>query len=91
MLSYSYAWAGTSPVGEVSVEVSNDYTQNADGTVRNAGNWSTLPLSTAASVTGNTGVGQIDIDQIGAYAIRTKYTRTSGVGTLNAILVGKVS
>ena len=91
MLSYAMVWAGTSPVGQISVQVSNDYSQNADGTVANAGTWSTLPLSASTSVTGNSGVGFIDIDLISAYAIRLVYTAGSGTGTLNATITGKVA
>ncbi len=91
MMSYAYTWAGTSPVGVMSVQVSDDYSQNADGTVKNAGTWNDLPLSPTPSVSGNTGQGFVDIDQLGAYAIRTVYTPTSGVGTLNAIYKGKTS
>lgn len=91
MMSYSYSWSGTSPVGTITVEVSNDYTQNAQGGVANAGHWEQLSLSNAAAVSGNTGTGYIDIDQLGAYAIRTVYTAVSGTGTLQAIFKGKVS
>jgi hypothetical protein len=91
MMSYSYSWAGTTPVGAVSVQVSNDYSQNADGTVKNPGTWDTLPLSVSPMISGSTGDGFIDIDQLGAYAIRTVYTPTSGSGSLNVIYKGKVS
>jgi hypothetical protein len=91
MMSYSYSWSGTSPVGNIVVEVSDDYTQNAAGTVSNPGTWSALPLSASTAITGNSGNGYIDIDFLGAYAIRTRYIRTSGTGTLNAIYKGKVS
>ena len=91
MMSYSYSWSGTSPVGTIDVQVSNDYTQNAAGAVLNAGTWNSLPLSTAPTVSGNTGSGLIDIDQLGSFAIRTVYTKGSGTGTLTAIFKGKVS
>jgi len=91
MMSYSYTWSGTSPVGTIVVEVSNDYTQDSSGATANPGTWDALPLSVAPSVSGNTGTGFVDIDQLGAYAIRTRYIATSGTGTLNAIFKGKVS
>lgn len=91
MLSYDISWAGTAPVGVMSVQVSNTYSQNADGTVRNAGNWTTLELSHVPTVSGSTGNGFIDIDAIGAYAVRLVYTRTSGTGLMQAYLAGKVS
>lgn len=91
MMSYTYSWSGTAPAGTISVETSNDYSQNSDGTVKNPGTWTALPLSSSTSVTGATGAGVIDIDQLGTYAIRTVYTATSGVGTLQAIFKGKVA
>lgn len=91
LVSYSVSWLGTSPVGVVTVEVSNDYTQNADGSVRNPGTWSALPLSAAGTVSGNADGGFIDIDAQAGYALRLVYTRTSGTGTMQAIVAGKVA
>lgn len=91
MISYDVSWVGTTPVGVMSVQVSNTYSQNADGTVRNAGNWTTLTLSTPATVSGNTGNGFIDVDATGAFAMRLVYTRTSGTGTMNATISAKVA
>lgn len=97
MLSYSYSWSGSTPVGTVSVQVSNDYSLDAQGNTANAGTWNTLTLnvggvpSTTVAVSGNTGNGFIDIDQLGAYAIRTIYTAGSGTGTLQCMIAGKVS
>lgn len=90
-MSYSYTWVGTAPVGTVSVQVSDDYSQNSDGSVNNAGTWNNLPLSITPAVSGNTGNGLIDIDQLGVYAIRTVYTPVSGTGVLNVMYKGKVS
>jgi hypothetical protein len=91
MLSYDISWTGTSPVGAMSVQVSNTYTQNADGSVKNAGNWTTVPLGTnTTNINTNTGNGFIDIDVIGAYAIRLVYTVSSGTGSMNATISGKV-
>lgn len=92
MVSYEVVWsAGSTPVGTISVQVSNDYSQYADGSANNPGNWSDLPLSTTPGITGNTGVGYIDIDANAGYALRLVYTRTSGSGTLNVIVSGKVA
>lgn len=90
MMSYSYTWSGTSPVGLISVQVSNDYSQNSDGSVNNAGTWTALALSVSPAVSGNTGTGFIDIDTLASYAIRTVYLPTSGTGTLNAVFKAKV-
>lgn len=91
LVSYSISWVGASPVGTISVEVSDDYAQDAAGIVKNPGNWSTLPLSTTASVAGNADSGVIDIQQIPAYAIRLRFTRASGTGTMQATVSGKVA
>lgn len=91
MISYEIQWTGTSPVGEIVVEVSNDYSQNSDGSVKNAGSWTELPLSAAASVSGNSGSGFIDITAHSAYAMRIRYVRDSGDGILNATISAKVA
>lgn len=97
MMSYGFSWSGTSPVGTVSIQVSNDYALAVDGTVANPGTWNVLTLNfggaavTTIPVTGNTGNGLVDILQTGAYAIRPIYTFTSGTGTLQAIFTAKVS
>ncbi len=97
MPSYQVVWSGTSPVGTLSVQVSNDYALNPNGTVENAGTWSTLYLNYQGSVqstvpvSGNSGSEPIDILQTGFYAMRLIYTFGSGVGTMNATISGKVS
>jgi hypothetical protein len=90
MVSYDISWTGASPVGNLSIQVSNTYQQAPDGTIINPGNWTTLTLSSPTAVSGNTGNGFIDIEQTGAYAICLVYTRVSGTGTLNAVVAGKV-
>lgn len=89
MVSYSIVWTGASPAGNISVEVSDDYSQNTDGSVRNAGTWNTLPLSAPTPVSGNSDHGFIDIDAHAGYAIRLAYTSTSGTGIMNVIVMGK--
>ena len=91
MASYSLSWVGSSPSGAVNVQVSNDYSENADGTVRNAGTWNNLPLSISPFVSGNTGNGFIDIDAQAGYALRLTFTYISGTGVLSALVTGKVT
>jgi hypothetical protein len=97
MVSYDVSWTGSSPVGTLSVQVSNTYSQNGDGTVRNPGNWTTATLNyngtqvTTIPVSGSTGNGFIDVDATGAYAMRLIYTFTSGTGTMTAVLASKVA
>jgi hypothetical protein len=96
MVSYGLSWAGTTPVGTVSVQASNDYSLYPTGQVNNAGTWNTLTLNyngsavTTVPVTGNTGNGLIDIDTLAAYAVRLIYTAGSGTGTMQCTVIGKV-
>jgi len=97
ILSYSFSWTGTSPVGTISIEASNDYSLNPNGTVNNAGTWNVMTVNyqgsavTTVPVSGNTGIGFIDISPTGAYAVRAIYTAGSGTGNLTATVNGKVS
>lgn len=94
-ISFTLSWTG-SPVGNFSVEVSNDYSVDSAGNVKNAGTWVPLTflvngsaVSTVAAG-GAAGTGFFDIDGVAAYAIRLVYDATSGSGTLNATVCGKV-
>lgn len=91
IIGYDVSWSGSTPVGTMSVQVSNSYSLDPDGSVRDSGSWTTLTLSSSTAVSGNTGNGFIDIDITGAYAIRLVYTRVSGTGTMNAYVTSKVS
>lgn len=97
MMSYQVDWTGTSPVGAVSVQVSNNASLTSSGAIVNAGTWITLPFNSAGStvtsiaITGNSGTGGLDIDATGFYAIRLVYTATSGTGTLTAVFNAKVA
>lgn len=98
MISYEVDWAaGSTPVGSLSIEVSNSYSLNQDGSVHSAGTWTTMTLSyngssvTSIPVSGNSGNAFIDIDATGAYAMRLVYTRVSGTGSLTATVSGKVA
>lgn len=71
-------WAGTSPVGQFFVDVSNDNT-----------NWVTLDFGSAVSISGDSGSHAIDMTQLPFSYIRSRYVKTSGTGTLNANLTIK--
>lgn len=92
-ISYDVAWTGN-PIGTFSIQVSNTYSQNVDGTVANAGNWNTLPPSafvgTLPTPAGSADHGFIDIVGTEAYAIRIVYTRVSGTGSLTVLASAKV-
>jgi hypothetical protein len=98
IVSYDISWTGTAPIGEITVQLSNSYKQNSDGSAAVAGTWNDVPLQNSAgvtvpsvSVTGNTGSDFIDIRITGGEAIRIVYTPTSGSGALTATVAGKVS
>lgn len=90
-VSYAFTWSGATPVATVNAQVSNDYSQNADGSVNNAGTWNNLPLSTTPSVSGNTGTGFINIDANAGYALRVQLVPVSGTGTVTVVVSGKVA
>jgi hypothetical protein len=95
--SYAISWAGTSPVGTLALQISNDYALNPDGSVLNTGTWIGVPvtvsgaLSATMSVSGNTGTGFIDIQRHNGYATRLVYTAGSGTGSMTAVINGKVA
>lgn len=96
--SYAYSWSGSSPVGYITIEVSNDYAPGGiDGKAANAGTWTPIyftvngsSVTNQAAVSGNSGTGFIEWSTA-AYAVRTKYTFTSGTGTLQAYINAKVA
>ncbi len=96
-VSYQLSWSGSTPIGSVALQFSNDYSLNPDGTVNNSGTWTTATINVAgfpvssAPVSGNTGSGVIDVDRTNTYASRLVYTKASGTGTLQAVIMGKVS
>lgn len=97
-VSYEASWSGTSPVGTLSAQVSNSYALSSTGAVINAGVWTTVALvldtglvATSVPVTGNTGSVVINLTGVQEYAIRLFYDAASGVGTMSAVICGKVS
>lgn len=93
--SYEVSWSGTSPVGTVSLQGSDSYSLNPDGTTNNAGIWTTLEVQlngavvTTIPVSGNTGSILIEF-KTGLNAVRVFYDFASGVGTMNALINAKV-
>lgn len=98
-ISYSCVWTGTSPVGSISVQGSNDYSIKPGGAnaVENPGTWNNLVLSSGGATTtnipvsGNSDHGLIDIASTGLYAIRLVYTAISGTGNMTVVINAKVS
>lgn len=97
LVNYAISWTGTTPVGTLALETSSDYQIAPSGTVINAGTWNIAPLgvngayATSIAISGNTGVGTIDVLQTGTYAVRLLYTAASGTGTMTIIVSGKVA
>lgn len=96
---YTYSWSGSTPVGSISVEISNDYIANQSpcGKKANAGTWTAVyftvngaTVANSVAVSGNTGTGVVEFST-GAAAIRTKYTAGSGTGTIQAVINCKVA
>ncbi len=88
-VGYDIIWTGDA-VGTFSVEVSNTYSIDAMGNVQNAGNWTAVTLSGSVAPAGSADNGFINLAGLEAYAVRLVYTSTSGTGTLNATIAGKV-
>lgn len=89
MLSYAITWVGAGLEGVITVEVSNDFSTNAAGQIKNPGTWTTLPLSGTGAVDSDDDSGFIDIDANAGYAMRLRYTAEDGTGSLNVIAMGK--
>ena|ERR1035437_779912 len=90
-IGYQLNFTG-SPVGNFQVQVSMDYDQDNNGNVLNAGNWIAVTLSNN-SINAATSLGSpiyIDLNQLSAPWIRVAYNYTSGSGTLNAFICGKM-
>lgn len=90
LVSISLGWTGT-PTGTFQLEVSNDVTFYANGTVNNPGTWTSLPLSHTPTASGSTGSDFINAQGVAAYAARLSYTAASGSGSLTAIAMAKVA
>ena len=73
------SWNGTSPVGTLFVDVSND-----EGT--SPTNWATLDFGVSIAIANNTDSGVININQVPFVWLRVRYVRTSGTGTLTLAL-----
>ena len=87
LISFQTVWSGSSPVGALQVQTSNDFALNGDGSVRTAGTWTNVGSSVAVS--GNSGSLEIALSDVPSYAIRIVYTKTSGTGTLQCLICGK--
>jgi len=78
------------PTGTFAVQGSLDYSQDFQGNVTSVGNWVPLVLSPSPAATGAAGSILLDLNQLSFPWIRVVYTKTSGTGTLNAFVGGKM-
>lgn len=88
-ISIAFVFTGT-PTGTFGAQVSNDYNQDSQGNVTSVGNWINLPITPTLSASGSAGVAGADLNQLGWPWIRFIYTASSGSGTLNAFVAGKM-
>lgn len=72
-------WAGTAPVGTLTVEARNGANQP----------WFALDMGAAINISGNTGFHELLFNEIPFTDIRLQYVATSGTGTLNSAITMK--
>lgn len=76
-----FVWTGTAPVGVGGMEASND----------NGLTWTPMTFSPSPAITGNSGNLLLSANNVPYQKVRPVYTRTSGVGTLQAYVTVKES
>lgn len=79
-VSFSFVWSGTSPVGDLFVQVANDPDYSDAQNVT---------LSATLSVSGNSGTHFADLTEIGARFVRLRYVATSGTGSADSWIMAK--
>lgn len=89
-IGYQINFTGA-PVGTFSVEVSMDYEPGRapNWEPANAGNWITIPLTTAVVAAGAGNSAFIDLNQLSAPYVRLRYTFSSGTGSLDVFVTAK--
>jgi len=75
-------WTGTSPVGQITVQGSNDPNNGVTAPT----NWVDLDFGSTINISGNSGGHLININQRSFGWIRMIYTAVSGTGTMSATL-----
>lgn len=86
-VAYTVSWDGTSPAGEILVDVTMDDVQNSAQNPSPL--WTPLDFGTTISVSGNTGNHILNLTQLGFAFIRLRYDRTSGTGTMRVKIESK--
>ena len=85
--SVQAVWSGSSPVGTLDIQVSNDHQENG-GVVVNEGTWTSIYASPQA-VSGSPGNLFLNVAAISAAFVKFVYTKTSGTGTLRLYFNGR--
>lgn len=81
--------AGT-PTGAFDVQVSADHNER-NGQIITAGTWISIGTAYTATITsGSPSNVYFDLNQLSSQFVRLLYTKTSGTGTFDAFLVGKM-
>lgn len=79
------SWTGTSPIGSLVVEVTNDVIDQPSITP----SWIALDFGSAITISGASGNHLINVNQGPYHALRMRYVFTSGTGNLTAKLTSK--
>lgn len=82
------SWTGTSPVGTLQIQVSNDY-DPLGNLGAGTGTWQPLDFGAPIGIAGASGQHDLNINQLPFSFLRAVYTRISGVGSLQASLTTK--
>lgn len=83
-LGFTLVWAGTAPVGEIKVFITNQ--KDEPGVIRD---FVELDFGSAISISGNSGNHLVNINQCPFEAFKLSYTRASGIGTLKCFVQAK--
>ena len=87
--SFQGVWSGSSPIGTLDIQVSNDHQENG-GVVVNTGTWTSIYAgATVPAVSGSPGNLFLNVAAISAAWVRVVYTKTSGTGTLDVYFNGR--
>lgn len=79
-VSFGFTWTGTSPVGELFVQASND-PDHSDA--------QSIGLSSSLLIAANSGTHLADITEWASRYVRLKYVAGSGTGTAQAWIMAK--
>lgn len=88
-ISVQLNFTGT-PVGAFYIEVSADHAEDENKNILVSGTWVPIDLFPVPVASGAADTILIDLNQLATPWIRVRYARTSGSGTLNGFISGKM-